>query len=136
MANQRDPQTLVRLGVLDSSLEGAVRNSREDLIQMKGGLGNSVKYGLLKEGDEPYLLMISQQRDILKSPAGYKVVLTITSYSDERNQDVAREFEGDTNLDLGLEVPELLQRQYNVCNMLFPIYEEIPEGVRAVWRGE
>ncbi len=135
MVSIKTPQTFVRVGAFRGSLEGAIRSFSEKLLPIPLGLGNTVKYGLFKETEEPYLLIVSQQKEQLLNPAGYNVILTVTSYSEKRNQEVARQFEGETGLDLGLEVPEYLRRNFEVMNRSFPIVEKNPRVAMDVLRG-
>jgi hypothetical protein len=135
MVNQNIPRTLVRVGAFNGSLEGAVRNFSEKLLPIPLGLGNTVKYGLFKEAEESYLLMVFQQKEKLLTPAGYNVMLTVTSYSDGRNQEVARQFEGETGLELNLEVPEPIKRNSEMMNMSFQVFEKNPEAAMSVLRG-
>lgn len=129
------PQTLVRVGRFDSSLEEAVKGFRERLEPVPIGLGNTVKYAMFKEAEESYLLMVSQQKDRLINPAGYNVILTVTSYSDRRNQQVSEQFEKETTIGLNIEVPEWLKRNSEMMGMSFQVFEKNPQGAMAVLRG-
>lgn len=132
---QNIPQTLVRVGRFDNPLEEAVRGFGESLEPVPIGLGNTVKYATFKEATEPYLLMVSQQKERLVNSAGYNVILTVTSYSDKRNQQVAEQFEKETHIDLGIEVPEWLKRNTSMMNMSFQVFEKNPQAAMAVLRG-
>ena len=132
---QNIPQTLVRVGRFDNPLEEAVRGFRESLEPVPIGLGNTVKYATFKEATEPYLLMVSQQKERLVSPSGYNVILTVTSYSDKRNQQVAEQFEKETQMDLNIEFPEWLKRNSAMMGMSFQIFEKNPQAAMAVLRG-
>lgn len=129
------PQTLVRVGKYDNPLEEAVKRFREPLTSVLVGLGNTVKYAIFKEAEKPYLLMISQQKDKLLTSAGYNVMLTVTSYSDLRNQEVAKQFENETGIDLNIEVPELLKRNSEMMNLSFQVFEKNPQVAMVVLRG-
>jgi hypothetical protein len=135
MDSIKTPQTLVRVGAFKGSLEGAIRSFSEILLPIPLGLGNTVKYGLFKESEEPYLLMVSQQREQLLTPAGYNVILTVTCYSDKRNQEVANQFEWETGLDLDLEVPEFLKRNFVLMNKSFEVFEKNPRAAMNFLRG-
>ena len=86
------PQTLVKVGRFDNPLEEAVRKYPEPLTNVPIELGDVVKYMLFKKIEEPFLLMVSQRKDRLVT-AEYNVMLTVTSYSDSKNQQVAGRFE-------------------------------------------
>ena len=109
---QTTPQTLVRLGRFYNSLDDAVNRCAEPLVNVPVGLGNTVKYAIFKEAKEPYLLMVSQQKDKLLAATGHNVLLTVTSYLDTRNRQVADQFEKETGIDLSIEVPEQFKRQF------------------------
>ncbi|MEM3074637.1 MAG: hypothetical protein QW727_01705 [Candidatus Pacearchaeota archaeon] len=135
MASIKTPQTLVRVGAFKGSLEGAIRSFSEKLLPIPLGLGNTVKYGLFKETEEPYLLMVSQQKDRLVNSAGYNVILTVTSYSEQRSRQVAEQFERETEIDLNLEVPEWLKRNSVMIGMSFQVFEKNPRAAMDVLRG-
>lgn len=130
------PQTLVRVGKYDSPLEEAIKEYSEPLIKVLVGLENPVKYATFKEIEEPYFLMVSQQKEKILVAAGYNVLLTITSYSDLRNQQVAGQFERETLIDLSMSVPEQLKRQFALIGLSFQAFERNPQMAMAVLRGE
>ncbi len=132
---QNIPQTLVRVGRFDNPLEEAVRSFGESLEPVPIGLGNTVKYATFKEAAEPYLLMVSQQKDRLVSPSGYNVILTVTSYSEQRSQQVAEQFERETEIDLNVDVPEWLKRNSAMMGISFQVFEKNPQAAMAVLRG-
>jgi|SRR3989344_4404814 len=131
----KTPQTLVRVGRYDNPLEDAVKRFGEPLTNVPVGLGNTVKYSTFKEAQEPYLLMVSQQKDRLVTVAGYNVILIVTSYSDKRNQKVAEQFEKETQMDLSVEVPEWLKRNSTIMGMSFQVFEKNPQADMVVLRG-
>ena len=131
----RTPQTLVRVGRFDSQLEEAVRKCTEPLTNVPVGLGNTVKYATFKEAEEPYLLMVSQQKDRLVNSAGYNVILTVTSYSERRSRQVSEQFERETGINLNVEVPEWLKRNSSMMDMSFQVFEKKPQAAMAVLRG-
>ena len=126
------PKTLVRVGRYDGSLEEAVKRFREPLENIPVGLGNTVKYATFKEAEEPYLLMVSQQKEKVVTAAGYNVILTVTSYSDSRNQQVADQFDRETEIELSLGVPEQLKRHFVMMNLSFRAFEENPRAAMAI----
>ena len=132
----KNPQTLVKVGRYDNPLEEAVRRFREPLTSVQVGLGNTIKYATFKEAEEPYLLMVSQQKNKLVTSAGYNVILTVTSYSEDRNRKIAHQFETETRISLDLEVPEQLKRHFMMMNMSFSAFEKNPGAAMAVLRGE
>lgn len=132
---EKIPQTLVRVGRFDNPLEDAVKSFKEPLEPVPIGLGNTVKYATFKEAEEPYLLMVSQQKDRLVTSAGYNLILTVTSYSDSRNHQVAEQFEKETHMDLSIEVPKWLKRHLTMMGMSFQVFEKNPKGAMAVLRG-
>lgn len=131
----RAPQTLVRAGRYDISLEEAVKRFREPLTSVPLGLGNTVKYATFKKAEEPYLLMVSQQKDKIVTAAGYNVMLTVTSYSDSINQLVADQFERETKIDLNIEVPEQIRRHFALMGMYLQVFEKYPKEAMDILRG-
>lgn len=133
---QNTPQTLVKVGRFDDSLEDAVKSFEEQLEPVPIGLGNTIKYAIFKEAEEPYLLMVSQQKERLLTPPGYNVILTVTSYSDNRNEQVAEQFEKETNMNLNIEAPEWLKKHSEMMGLSFQVFEKNPELAMAVLRGK
>lgn len=129
------PQTLVRVGRFDNPLEEAVKGFKEHLEPVPFGLGNTVKYATFKEAEESYLLMVSQQKGRLVNPAGYNVILTITSYSEQRNQQVSKQFEDETGIPLTVDVPKRLKRSLSMMGMSFKVFEKNPQAAMAALRG-
>ena len=129
------PQTLTRAGRFDNPLEEAVKGFTEPLELITFGLGNTVKYAVFKEAEEPYLLMVSQQKDRLTTPAGYNVLLTITSYSDKKNKQVAEQFENETRIPLNIAVPEWMKEQNQIINLSFQVFAKNPRAAMAVLKG-
>lgn len=119
------PKTLVRVGAFNEDLGDVVNKFDENIFPIPFGLGNTVKYGLFNE-KESYLLMVSQQKEKLKF-RGYNVVLSITSYSEERNKQIAREFENSTGPDLNVKVPDFLKETTEFLEMGFKVFEKDPK---------
>lgn len=131
---QKTPQTLVKVGKYDSPLEVAVRNFSEQLEHISFGLGNTVKYVMFKETEEPYLLMVSQQKDRLVTPPGYNLILTVTSYSDVRNQEIAQQFSKQTGIPLDINIPEQLKKHFAMMNLTFSAFEKNPREAISILR--
>ena len=79
--------------------------------------------------------MVSQQKDKLVTAVGYNVILTVTSYLDLRNQQVADQFEKETQIDLSIDVPEWLKRNSSMIGMSFRVFEKHPKAAMDVLRG-
>lgn len=131
----KPPQTLVRVGRFDNSLEEVVKNFHEKLEPIPFGLRNTVKYATFKEAEEPYLLIVSQQKDRLTTSIGYNTILTATSYSDRKNKEVAEQFEQETGISLDIKVPEQLRRHFRLMNMSFQVFEKNPKAAMNILRG-
>ena len=130
-----DIQTLVRIGRYDSSLEEAVKRFREPLTNVTVGLGNTVKYATFKEGEGSYLLMVSQQKDQLFTTLGYNVMLTVTSYSDLRNKEIAKILETEKEMNLDLSVSERLKKNCALIGLSFTVFEQNPNEAMAFLKG-
>ena len=129
------PETLARLGRYNDSLEEAVKKFTEPLSYIRQGLDNTVKYALFKKCEDPYLLIVSQQKDKLLHPIGYNIILTVTSYSPSRNHHIADHFQRETGIDLTISVPEQLNRQLADISFCFPAFEKNPEAAMNFLRG-
>ena len=60
------------------------------------------------------------------SLAGYNTLLSVTSYSDKRNKDVADKFENETGISLRVNVPSFLEEMFSSLGLTFPIFEKNP----------
>jgi hypothetical protein len=132
--NQETPRTLLKVGNYGNSLEDAVKRFSVKLEYISFGLGNTVKYARFEEDIEPYLLIVSQQKHKLLTPPGYNVILTITSYSDIRNQEVAKKFSDQTGIPLDLEVPDILKTslRLEIMNRAFEAFEKNPKEAMSI----
>jgi len=135
MVADRTPETLVRYGRYDSSLADAVGKCHQPLVPITSELGNTIQYAFFQDGREPYLLMMSQQKDRLVGPLGYNVVLTITSYSDKTNSQVADRFERETAIKLNIRVPEELKSNFTLMGLIFPLFEKNPREAMEALKG-
>ena len=132
---KNSPQTLVRVGRYDKGLDDAVRGFRERLEPISFGLGNTVKYAFYQEGDSPYFLMVSQQLDRIVTPAGYNVILTVTSYAPSRNRDITEQFERETGISLNVTVPEQLKKNIWMCDATFLEFGKNPRASMNFLKG-
>jgi hypothetical protein len=129
------PRTLVRVGRYDNHLEEAVARLSVPLNKVSGGLGNTVKYFTFNRTQNPYLLMVSQQKDKILSPSGYNVMLSVTSYSDLMNHEVANRFERESGIDLDVDVPEQVKRQFELLSIAYGVLKNNPGAERDFLRG-
>ena len=134
--NYKNPQTLVKSGRYDYPLEEAVKKFREKLEPIAEILGNTVKYATFNQSQEPYLLIVSQQKHRLVTPLGYNVLLTIASRSEQRNKEISDQFELDTGIDLCIEIPESLRRMYDIIGMTFMVFERNPIVAMDILKGK
>lgn len=130
-----NPQTLLRIGLFDGSLDEAVQRCANPLTKTNIGAGNTIKYVAFGEREALYFLMVSQQIEKRLSFPGYNTVLTVTSRFDARNQQVADQFERETGIRLNVDAPEFLRKHYELMSLLFESFEENPERYMAAFRG-
>ena len=135
MVKITEPETLTRMGVFNRDLGEAVKKFSERLVYLPAGLGNTNKYILFKEENDPYLLIASQQKDKILSPSGYNTILTITSYSDKFNQEVAGKFEKETEIKLNAQVPDSWKAFYQYMNLAFQAFEKNPKAAMIFLKG-
>lgn len=128
-------QTLVRVGRYDNPLEEAVKRFSEPLQPALMGLGNIVKYATFKEGADPYLLIVSQQKYSLMTTTSYNTILSVTSYSEKMNQDIAKKFEDETGMNLNMYVPEPLRIIFAMMDLSFKAFEKNPKAAMAYLTG-
>ena len=129
------PQTLVKIGRYDLSLEEAVKKFSEPSHSTPFGSGNTIKYATFKSCERPYLLMISQQKDKILHPAGYNIIVTATSYYSSINQEAVNQFQRETGIDLNIPVPNFLIKQSYSINLCFSAFEKDPETAMNFLRG-
>jgi len=136
MALIKTVQTLVKAGKSDLSLEAAVKNFNEKLFPAKSILGNTTQFAFFKEDYDSYLLMVSQPKEKPATPLDYNILLTVTSYSDKKNQEIAYQFEKETKINLNVPVPEQLKNLFANLNLSFKVFEKNPQEAMAIMRKE
>lgn len=122
------PPTLTRVGRYDTPLERAVKEFSEPLEPITFGLGNTVKYCAFQKTEPHYLLIVSRQKEGEVTAAGYNVMLTVTSRSETRNQNIAYQFEKETGIKLNLAVPGQINTQNQMIGLAFLAFEKNPLG--------
>lgn len=130
------PTTLTRVSVFRGDLEKAIRNFSYEFKPIKVGLGNTRKYALYKEGNRPYLLMISQQIDRqITNLEGieYNTILTVTSRYPERNKKVSEKFQERTEIDF-IQAPKKLATMMQGLGLSFTVFERYGESAMNVLR--
>jgi len=135
MVALKQATTLVKAGEFNSSLEEAVKKFRDKLEPVTVGLGNTVKFAIFKESAEPYFLMIAQQKDKIINEYGYNVSMNITSYSDDKNEQLYRDFISDTGMSLDITPPSILTAGMGMWNMCFSIFEKNPKKAMVILKG-
>ncbi len=123
-----EPITLVRVGIFNGDLGEAVKKFSEKLVYLPMGLGNTNKYSFFKECEIPYWLTVCQQKDKQDTSFGYNSHLTVTSYLNKRNKEIADKFEDETGIKLDVPVPEDLNKHFQFLNIAFPILEKNPKA--------
>jgi len=134
----RQSETLVKIGVLNDDLRDAVRKYHEELEKGKSVLGVAVQYVVFNPSDNqtPYLLIVSQSKDrSIHHQLGHNCILTVTSYSDSVNKEVATGFERETGISLDLTVPNCFRRAYQSLNSLLYDFENDPDLAMALFTG-
>lgn len=133
MVSEKPPRTLVRAGIYAGELSEAVAESSVGLREVTFSLGNVVKYVAYDSGKEPHLTIVSQQIDKKLSPGGYNTQLSVTSFSDSRNEQVANRFERETGMNFVIGSPKGLVALMQNLNFMFPIFLKGPEAALALW---
>ena len=102
-----EPKTLIRTGRFDGSFISRVRGFREPLTRVLFDFGETINFARFRHRN-PYFLVVSQHIGE-RTDMGPNIVLTVTSYLDERNNLVADRFEIDTGIRLRRGAPESLR---------------------------
>jgi len=110
-------KTLYRCGKEDIDLERAVKGM-PGFLKIPVGLKGTLKYAKFGDNKE-YMIMISRQTDGSLSPAGHNTSLTVTSYSDKLNREVAEEFERKLGISLDLDPPKGMENILELMNHAF-----------------
>ena len=117
------PKTIVRVAVLDSSLEEAVKKFDSKCFPLVVGLGNTNKYASYNpEGN--YLLIVSKQIDGQLTPQGYNSILTVTSRVEETSRGVIKRFEEAAGISYTREAPQFLQDFGPIWDSALLIFEK------------
>ena len=92
--------TLTRVGKFEGNFGEAVKRFSPNFVRLTDPLDISEKYGLYEDNQAAYFLMVSKGRHGEHPVYHYNTILTVTSESKERNEEVARAFEEKTKLSL------------------------------------
>lgn len=133
-----NPETLLKFGFIEDSLEEAVKKYPEKLEYIIMGIGAAHKYAVFNE-KEKYLLIVSQQKNrILNSTDGvpYNTQLTITSRSDSLNQRIYNKFEQETGLRFKSEFLNQSTIAHIAMNYAFEVFEKNPEVAMEIFKGK
>jgi len=128
MANITRPQTLVRIATFQGDLEEAAMSFDKQMFKMGFGLGNTFKYARFYRGREPCLVMVSQAKPWFESE-DYNSIFSVTSYSNERNERMVKEFEDRTGIRYR-RVPVRLRRLFESLTDIFQVVEKNPGEMR------
>jgi hypothetical protein len=125
------PRTIVRAGVLSEDLERVMVRTGLPFNPCGFGLGNTVKYVVIGEETPisgPYLLFAVQQKDKIIGPSGNNFHYSVTSYSNQRNQEVACDFEKKIGIACNIrQNPGFVQAVEGWMNLSFPIFLRCPK---------
>ncbi|HKZ33715.1 MAG TPA: hypothetical protein VJ142_00555 [Candidatus Nanoarchaeia archaeon] len=103
------------------------------IVPLKG----AVRCVLYEQSREPYLLTITRQKREPLICLGYthNTVLTVTSHSQARSQEIARRFSEQTKIRLRSDAPDLLSETLErELNHAFEIFKQNPRGSVAFLR--
>jgi hypothetical protein len=122
------PKTLLKTGIFHGDLEKAVKKFNPNVEYLDKGLGNTVKYGCFENTKDPYLFIISQQKDEIVNKAGFNTCLSIISYEEKTNLKIFKEFTEASKITLNVMPPEWLLGFFMLYGpQTFLRFEENPE---------
>jgi hypothetical protein len=127
------PKTLTKVAVLYDDLESRVKKFSKEAKPVAVGFGNTLKYGLYNE-NPPYLMMVSQQKDKILNAQGYNLILTITSDSDNLNNQIYEDFRQKTNMELR-EASESLAEMMQAVGVSFVVFKKYGQKAMDVLAG-
>ena len=117
------PKTIVKIGRYDLPLKDAVRKFEEPLTLFPIGFGNTVKYRILKNNENPYLLIVSQKKEmIIDTKTGHNTILTVTSRSHKMNSDISQKFQEQTGMIFNIPVPDYMINIFKILNLALPTF--------------
>ncbi len=123
----KEVSTLCRAVLIDESIHSLVGRLNPSMISTMSEIGNSFQYAYF-EPNNPYLLMLSQSLDKSKGPSGGNTLLTVNSYSNERNVQVLRRVEEQSDVEFNLELPRAFRELYESGGrIVFPVFVVHPE---------
>jgi hypothetical protein len=136
MGQARKPRTLVKTAAFNGELAEALQKSLLPLRPVEFSLGNVNKFLAYEVNEQPYLLIVAQQKDKVLAPAGYNVTFSVTSYSDDRNQSLSHKFSRETGISFNITPPRSLVELISKTDIVFPLFLGDPSGVLKIWGAE
>src|SRR3989338_3317544 len=114
-------RTLVKSARFDSLLELCIRKLPHPVHRIGLGVGNVCKYLVYDSGQNPFILIAAQQKDInVTTPQGYNLTLSVTSYADAQNQELAEQFSRETGVEFNVKPPTSLVALISQTDKIFP----------------
>ena len=111
MVNFNIPITLTKVSKIDRNLGETVKSSNINFFELSLGDPLNKKYTYLDKKDK-YMIMVSKNQEGVNPDYGYNLILTITSYSNKQNEDIANNFQDETEIELK-KAPESLEKMMN-----------------------
>lgn len=123
------PRTLAKIGKASVHLEDVI-DGFSYLLFPHNDTYNSKTYACFDD-DMPFLLLVSQEKNLRPSIIGHNTAITITSYSDWVNRNIIEQFERETKIDFNLKLPQNFVRSAQYAE-LFEKYRANPVLSRIV----
>jgi len=98
--------TLIRLGIFNEDLEERLSKFSNNFYIGSIDHGTIANHILFNQ-NEVYSLIISQKKIRLYLPGEHNLILSVTSYSDNQNQQIYDEFSEKIGINLDIPVPEI-----------------------------
>ncbi|MDP2947592.1 MAG: hypothetical protein Q8N88_05750 [Nanoarchaeota archaeon] len=123
------PRTLVKIGKTNVHLEDVMDGFSYSLFPHNENY-NSRTYACFDD-DTPFLLLVSQEKNLRPSIIGHNTAITVTSYSNWVNRNIIEQFERETKIDFNLKLPQNFVRPAQHAE-LFEKYRASPVLSRIV----
>jgi len=126
-------RTLTKIAISRRELGEIVKRFSPEFQRAISFLVNTVQFWTYNKRQK-YLMGVSQQVHKMIAPAGYNIIVTITSSSEEQNRQIAENFQRAAEIELK-EASRGLSEHMNYLNQVYPICVNHPDQAIRVITG-
>ena len=121
---EQNPYTLVRVGIIETSLLPTLQKFNLGFIPIKSVMGNTEQYAFYGYKRDPYLIQVSRSLFGIHPEYNYNLIVSVISEKDDRSYQIMDEFSKNTGVELR-KAPSFLDGLLSISgSQLFPMLKK------------